>query len=438
MRGNETSCPVPRAVPKIRVGLEVNATTITVSGTGMFQIGIKDSDRKPKVCAPDERWTFVSVAAAARGAGEDSSIGQGNVAAYGSGGAGQAGASPTVATRGIEVIDSDGLSRGILDATFVISPLESESFLTIGGKRYRGSFEIFQSPSRLLTLVNAVDVESYLRGVVPNEMGSVSPQVLEAIKAQAVAARTYCFFFSGRYSSDGFDVLPTVQDQLYTGVDGERPLSDRAIAETYGVIATYDGKPIRANYFSTCGGATAAIEEVWAKEPVPYLKSVQDKGGYGSEPYCCQSPSYRWKETWTAEQFEAIFKKNFRIQYPTAAQPSPDERLVDVRVAERSKSGRVKTLEIITPDNVYRISGDSIRLVIRASNGQNSILRSTLFDVDVQREQGFAQTIVFLGGGNGHGVGMCQMGAIGMAKVGKNFGQILTQYYRGVKLTRIY
>jgi stage II sporulation protein D len=419
--------PVPHEVPRVRVGLQVNAKAITISGTGMFQIGIKDSSRKPKVCAPGERWTFVSPAGTAAGAG-----GQGD--STGSVQSGNAGG----AVKGIEVIDPDGLSRGTLDVTFVISTLESESFLIVGGKRYRGGFEVFQSPSRLLTLVNVVDVESYLRGVVPNEIGGLSPEILEAVKAQAVAARTYCFFFAGRYASDGFDVLPTVQDQVYTGVDADRPVSDRAIVETYGTIMMYGGKPIRANYFSTCGGTTAAIDEVWPKEPVPYLTSVPDREPFQREAYCCQSPSYRWKETWTGEEFESIFKKNFRIQYPDATQPSPDERVVDVRVAERSKSGRVRILEVITPDNVYKMFGDSIRLVIRRPNVQESILWSTLFDVDVQREQGYARTIVFYGGGSGHGVGMCQMGAIGMAKAGRDFRQILTRYYRGVKLTPAY
>lgn len=429
--------PVPREVPRVRVGLQVNAKAITISGTGMFQIGIKDSDRKPKVCAPGERWTFVSVAGTVADAGgESDGAAGGDERNDSTAGAEEFDAAKT--PRGIEVIDPDGLSRGMLAATFVISTLESESFLVVGGKRYRGNVEIFQSSSGLLTLVNVVDVESYLRGVVPNEIGGVSPQILEAVKAQSVAARTYCFFFAGRYASDGFDVLPTVQDQVYTGVDGEKPVSDKAIAETFGTIMTYGGKPIRANYFSTCGGATAAIDEVWSKDPVPYLKSVPDREPFQRDAYCSQSSSYRWKETWTAEEFESIFKKNFSIQYPNATQPSPGERLVDVRVAERSKSGRVKTLEVITPDNVYRIFGDSIRLVIRRPNGQGSILWSTLFDVDVQREQGYARTIVFYGGGNGHGVGMCQMGAIGMSKTGRDFRQILTRYYKGVRLTRAY
>lgn len=392
--------------PRLRVGLAVDARTVTLTGTGVFQITIKDSARKPKVCAPGESWTFV----AARDM-EDSV--------------------------GVEVIDPDGLSRGILNGTLVVSSGESGSHTVHGGKSYRGSMEVFVGASGLLTLVNVVDVESYLRGVVPNEIGGLSPDILEAIKAQAVAARTYCFFFRGRYKDQGFDVLPTVQDQVYTGVGGERPMSDRAIAETYGVIAVYDGKPIRANYFSTCGGVTASIEEVWPYDPVPYLRSVEDKRPF-QEPYCSFSPTFRWTEVWTAAQFDSIFRKYYRQVYPNAVQPTDAERVVNVRIAERSKSGRVKILEIYTTDNVYRVMGDAIRLVLRRPDGRDSYLRSTLFDVDVQREGGYLHSVALSGGGNGHGVGMCQNGAIGMARQRMKFDKILTHYYRGVKLVRAY
>ncbi|MFH0777693.1 MAG: SpoIID/LytB domain-containing protein [Candidatus Eisenbacteria bacterium] len=396
-----------REIPRIRVGLEVGAEAVTVSGTGMLQIAIKDSPRKPKMCGPGEKWTFI------------------------------ASSSPELGN-GLEVIDPDGLSRGVMDAVFVVAVVEAESFLTLGGRRYRGSFEVFRDSSGKLTLVNVLNVESYLRGVVPNEIGSSSPETMEAVKAQAVAARTYTFFFAGRYATKGFDALPTVQDQVYTGVDGERPLSDRAIAETYGVVLTYRGKPIRTNYFSTCGGATAAIEEVWPFDPLPYLKSVSDRRGLRGEGYCSESSNYRWTEVWTVEQFEAIFRKYYSTQYATAVQPRVGERIVNVKIAERSGSGRVRKLEIVTTDNVYRLTGDAIRLVIRRPNPEGAILRSTLFDVDVQREGGYARTIIFSGGGNGHGVGMCQMGAIGMARRGKRVHEILTYYYRGVKLSRAY
>jgi stage II sporulation protein D len=398
--------PAMKEAPRLRVGLAVDAKTVTVTGTGIFQITVKDSGRRPKVCAPGESWTFLS----SRDMGD---------------------------TLGVEVIDPDGLSRGILNGTLLVTSGESGSWLVHGGKSYRGSMEIFVGKSGLLTLVNVVDVESYLRGVVPNEIGGLSPDILEAVKAQAVAARTYCFYFRGRYKDQGFDVLPTVQDQVYTGVNGERPMSDRAIAETYGVIAVHDGKPIRANYFSTCGGVTASIEEVWPYDPVPYLRSVEDKRSF-QQPYCSFSPTFRWTEVWTEAQFDSIFRKYYRQVYPNAVQPSEVERFVNVRVAERSKSGRVRILEVYTTDNVYRVVGDAIRLVLRRADAKESILRSTLFDVDAQRDGGYLRSVSLSGGGNGHGVGMCQNGAIGMARQRMDFGKILTHYYRGAKLVRAY
>jgi stage II sporulation protein D len=398
--------PILKEAPKLRVGLAVEAKTVTLTGTGVFQISIKDSTRRPKLCAPGESWTFV----ASRDM-ED--------------------------TLGVEVVDPDGLSRGILNGPLLITSGESGSYLVHGGKSYRGSMEIFVGSSGLLTLVNVVDVESYLRGVVPNEIGGLSPDILEAIKAQAVAARTYVFFFRGRYKDQGFDVLPTVQDQVYTGVNSERPMSDRAIAETYGIIAVHDGKPIRANFFSTCGGTTASIEEVWPYDPLPYLKSIEDKRSF-QQPYCSFSPTFRWTEVWTAEQFENIFRKYYRQLYPNAVQPAETERIVNVRVAERSRSGRVRILEVFTTDNVYRVVGDAIRLVLRRLDGKDSILRSTLFDVDAQRDEGYLRAVALSGGGNGHGVGMCQNGAIGMSRAKMNFQKILTHYYRGVKLVRTY
>ncbi len=405
--GVKRPVPPPPELPSVRVGLRVNAKTITVSASGTFQISIKGSVRKPKLCQAGERWTFLP----GRGSGEN---------------------------KGIEVIDSDGLSRGTLDAILLVTSSEAGGLLTVGGKRYRGRFEIFRDRSGLLTLVNVVDVESYLRSVVPNEIGGLTPEILEAVKAQSIAARTYVFFFHGRYEEDGFDVLATVQDQVYSGVGGEKPVSDRAIAETKGIILLYKGKPVRTNYSSTCGGRTAAIEEVWPVKPVPYLKSVADKKSYKKGTFCSQSPYFRWRETWTGEEFESIFKTYYPRQHPDGRHPSENERLVNVKIARRTKSGRVAVLEVVTTDQIYRLSGDAIRFVVRRPDKQRSILRSILFDVDVQRRGGYASTIIFYGGGFGHGVGMCQSGAIGMARQGMKARDILTHYYRGVKLSRVY
>ena len=128
---------------------------------------------------------------------------------------------------------------------------------TLAGKgRYRGRMELFPNAQGRLTLVNTLDLETYLRGVVPREMGAWEFPALEALKAQAVAARTYAFSNLGKRAKDGFDLVDTVADQVYGGRDGEQALTDRAVAETAGLIATYGGRPIQALFMATAGGAT--------------------------------------------------------------------------------------------------------------------------------------------------------------------------------------
>jgi stage II sporulation protein D len=142
-------------------------------------------------------------------------------------------------------------------------PIEGVAFrpknelVKIEGKgRYRGRTEIFPNPYGKLTLVNQVDMETYLRGVVPREMGAWEYPHLEALKAQAVAARTYAAANLGKRTKEGFDLLDTVADQVYGGRDGEQSLTDRAVKETEGLIATYNGRPIQALFMASCGGHT--------------------------------------------------------------------------------------------------------------------------------------------------------------------------------------
>ncbi len=133
---------------------------------------------------------------------------------------------------------------------------KSEWMKVEGKGRYRGRTEIFPNPYGKLTLVNQVDMETYLRGVVPREMGAWEYPHLEALKAQAVAARTYAAANLGKRTKEGFDLLDTVADQVYGGRDGEQSLTDRAVKETEGLIATYGGRPIQALFMASCGGHT--------------------------------------------------------------------------------------------------------------------------------------------------------------------------------------
>jgi stage II sporulation protein D len=142
-----------------------------------------------------------------------------------------------------------------------------------GKGRYRGKVEVFPNAQGRLTVVNTLDLETYLRGVVPKEMGAWEFPNLEALKAQAVAARTYAVANRGKRAADGFDMGDTVADQVYGGRDGEQSLTDRAVQETQGLFAIYGGKPIQALFMANCGGHTTDVAHVFGGD-APYLRAV--------------------------------------------------------------------------------------------------------------------------------------------------------------------
>jgi stage II sporulation protein D len=148
---------------------------------------------------------------------------------------------------------------------------ERSNPVKLNGKAYRGKIEVFVNAKGTLTVVNVVPVEDYLLGVVPAELGL--PQ-LEAQKAQAVAARTYAIANVGTYGKQGFDMVPTIYSQVYKGVSIETAMGTRAVNETRGIVATYQGKPIMAYFTSTCGGRTEDGGNIFDKGE-PYLKGVE-------------------------------------------------------------------------------------------------------------------------------------------------------------------
>ena len=148
---------------------------------------------------------------------------------------------------------------------------ENKTPVRYNDRPYRGRIEVFANPRGALTVVNVVGLEDYVRGVVANELSPGGYPALEAQKAQAIAARTYALRNLGQFKSQGFDLLPTIRSQVYRGLSSEHPLSTRAVDETRGLIATYNGEPINALYTSTCGGRTEASENIF-NDAVPYLR----------------------------------------------------------------------------------------------------------------------------------------------------------------------
>jgi stage II sporulation protein D len=304
------------------------------------------------------------------------------------------------------------------------------------GRTWRGRGKVFVGPRGGLTLAASVPLEAYLLGVVPGEIGALGEGLLEAGRAQAIAARAYTLFYRGRRGAEGFDLYGTVEDQVYGSIESERPLATRCVEGTRGLVALSEGQPIRANYCSTCGGVTAEVWEAWPAGALPYLVSHADRG---SQDHCAASPQYRWREEWGAGEFVLGIERWAPTQQ-LALPPGGLGDLVDVRVESRSRSGRVWRLVVSATRGEIVIPAHVLRLVVRRPGSGNAILRSNLFKIDVRRDPATrrALAVVASGAGFGHGVGLCQTGALGMARAGSGAESILRHYYRGIELRRLY
>jgi stage II sporulation protein D len=311
----------------------------------------------------------------------------------------------------------------------------SESAWQLGANRYAGDLRLLRTPAGGLTLVNVVDLEVYLRGVVPWEIGRPQSDALAAVEAQAIAARTYAYEHLGRWEDLGFDVFDSVADQVYRGLTGTHPLTDRAVAETRGKVLVYRGHLVRAYYCSTCGGHTSTIEDVWPRDPADYLVGRRD-ADHGRS-WCRESPHFRWTEAWTAKELGDQIRQHLAAELDTTLTPQQIGKLTGLQIVRRDASGRVQRLRIVTDRARFEVWGDRIRWVLRPVRGRFGILRSTLFDLEEIRREGRLGAVVVRGGGFGHGVGMCQTGALAMARHGRSAAEILRHYYRGAEIVEI-
>jgi len=197
------------------------------------------------------------------------------------------------------------------------------------------------------------------------------------------------------------------------------------------------GAPIRANYCSTCGGITAEAWEAWPTGGYEYLTSHPDSGPKGD--HCAASSQFRWREEWAIKEFAANLEK-YAPQFGVPLPAGGVGDIEDVRVAQRSISGRVWRLDVTTSTGVISVPAYSLRQVLRRGGNPAAILRSNLFKVGVRRDPATRKpvAVVASGAGSGHGVGLCQTGALAMAKLGSRGEEILAHYYPGAALQRLY
>jgi len=547
--------------PTVRIGLNQNASTVTVRSAVAFRV--EQHRTRSATFAP-----VLALDAGARGPLKKS----------------------TLQYRMTVQLDGDVLLALPLDSRLRIEPAGAP--FEIENRAYRGALEVFGNARRTLTIVNELPLEEYLRGVVPNELNPTAFGELEALKAQAVAARTYIQRNLGQYKNEGYDICATDACQVYFGAHTEDPLANRAIIETRGVVATYDGKPINALYSSTCGGRTEDAENIFS-ERVPYLVSTSCEYKHPRpRPFASKRSVANWKEgvlavarvsnfadaarfmglpdrgeppstepaalaafvrktfypsvtptsdvSFVTEQgllpptgslpagellFRLIDKKSAfewqqgvlvswdgqKMRLMVGGQPkefalSPDaliyQRIGDERVAMsqgswiggelvdfRAEAGTIRMavyrINFANPaadrysrlavwqvrksrtelDAAFRTlavgdftdmrfvergpSGRPVSTEIIGSSGRRTVpalrlrtllaLRDSLFSFDIERNAGGAVLgMTFYGRGWGHGVGMCQVGAYGMALEGATFDEILTKYYKGIALRKLY
>lgn len=253
------------------------------------------------------------------------------------------------------------------------------------------------------TVVNVVDLEQYLYAVVPHEMPSSWPAA--ALQAQAVCARTYVLQRSD--PRRGYDLVPSEADQVYAGIAGESPAGRMAVDATAGRVLRYGNGYAAIAYSSCCGGHTESAADAWSGgAPVPYLAGV-------TCPYCTQSPNYRWSVSVALADVALRF----------APQLAGAGMLRDVRVSAFDGSGRARAVDLVADQSVT-VKGSTFRLTMGAR-----VVRSLLL-TGVRTDAGTA-TVAIDGGGLGHGVGMCQWGARGMAQLGRAAGDVLAFYFPG-------
>ena len=336
----------------------------------------------------------------------------------------------------LRAVRADGVPTPYRDGTLIVRAADLGALVTWQGKRYRGELALTATDGGLRA-VNRVPVESYLRGVVPLEIGSrTSPAEQAAVEAQAVAARSYTYARLAERATRGYDLVAGVADQVYGGADAERPASDAAVAATRGLVITYGGRVVSAPYHSTCGGSTAAVDDAWYRRPPqPYLRRVSDRvPGTPDRFYCDPSPTFAWTRTYTAASLAASLDRYLRAY---AAVPSGGPGAARIVSAQGTTPfGRVTDLRIDTDRGTYEVRGDDIRRVLRAAGGE--ILPSTYFTLEsVVGRDGRLRELTVRGGGNGHGVGMCQWGALGRARAGQDFRTILGTYYPGTTVALV-
>jgi stage II sporulation protein D len=278
--------------------------------------------------------------------------------------------------------------------------------IILNGMTLPGRLIVKRLNHRLLVIIE-LDLEEYIKGVVPAEMNSAWH--LEALKVQAIAARTYAVYQIRQGTNKDFDIFASTKDQVYRGRSANNFSVIRAVEETRNLIVTYEGLPIFAAYHSTAAGPTEDAAYVWSMD-LPYLKGVEC-------PFDIESPRYQWRTDVSVPSLEQRLREE---EFPVGIIASIDP-------VSYSPSGRVAQVRILHSGGELFLRGEDLRRVVGYT-----MLASTMFDLEVT-----GLRIQFTGRGAGHGVGLCQWGAKVLAERGYSAGTILRYYYPGTEIRAV-
>lgn len=278
----------------------------------------------------------------------------------------------------------------------IIEPTDG-GYVWIGDGWYRGRTQLIRQGSGI-TAINQVNLEEYLYSVVGGEAIPSWPQ--EALKAQAVAARTYALYTTATSKDPYYDLDTTTQTQVYKGLRSEYLSTHEAVKATLGQVMTYNGKTILAAFHASSGGHTENVEDVWTS-PLPYLRGVVD--------YDQQAPVFQWTKTFSASELGRLIGGVGSVRSMVPGRTTPN--------------GRIVTMKVIGDRGTKEIEGSQLR--------QSLALRSTLFRISPVNG-----TFQVSGRGSGHGIGLSQWGAYYLAQKGVTYQRILSHYYQNANLSQ--
>jgi len=292
-----------------------------------------------------------------------------------------------------------------LDLTMCAVKTDGKTIM-VDNRRFRGDLTIL-ADSKSLSVINNIPVEQYLYGVVPKEMPHDWEK--EALKAQAVAARTYALYIKDKSADKPYDVESTTTSQVYGGFDSEKEESNLAVDETQGQVLTYNGRLIVAYFHSSSGGHTEDSKNVWSTD-LPYLKGIPDT-------FSANIPNGQWSFFVSYNDMQnSLNKYGLNIG-----------QIRGLNAAGESRSGRLLGVRVIAKNGTTELKSNNFRIKVGATG-----LKSTLLKIAPDRDG-----ILFTGKGYGHGVGMSQWGANVMAQKGFDYQDILKHYYQSVKIVAL-